>query len=163
MKYVAVVAMVINPRRFSSTYTYIDMLFLMKEKGPPGLVGKLNIPGGKIELGEAASGAARREFGEETGLVIPQDHKDRFRHFYRHRYRNQNSVDYYALALTDQEFSEIKTQPGEEKLCKTSLIRRGDFNFEINSGYDAAINHDLYFLIPMAYQTLTGVLEQNLD
>lgn len=43
------------------------------EKGP--LHGKLEFPGGKIEVGETPEEACRREVHEEVGFVIPQTEK----------------------------------------------------------------------------------------
>ena len=43
------------------------------EKGP--LYGKLEFPGGKIEVGETPEEACRREVHEEVGFVIPESEK----------------------------------------------------------------------------------------
>ena len=43
------------------------------ERGP--LFGKLEFPGGKIEVGETPEEACRREVHEEVGFVIPQSEK----------------------------------------------------------------------------------------
>ncbi|TDP54294.1 mutator protein MutT [Bacteriovorax stolpii] len=39
------------------------------------LYGKLEFPGGKIEVGETPEGACRREVHEEVDLLLPQDEK----------------------------------------------------------------------------------------
>lgn len=50
-----------------------DTVLLHKKRGPAGVVGRLNFPGGLIEPGEPAVAAASRELQEETGLLIPEE------------------------------------------------------------------------------------------
>lgn len=51
--------------------TTMEHVLLINKKRPDWQAGKLNGIGGKIEEHEIAPGAMRREFGEETGLYIP--------------------------------------------------------------------------------------------
>jgi len=44
---------------------------LLKDRGPVGVAGRWNFPGGKLEDHESARIAASRELYEETGLAIP--------------------------------------------------------------------------------------------
>lgn len=48
-------------------------VLIQKKDRPAWQRGKLNLPGGRIEPGESPSFAARREIGEETGLIIPEN------------------------------------------------------------------------------------------
>jgi 8-oxo-dGTP diphosphatase len=41
-----------------------------RRTGPPELAGKWELPGGKVESGEAPVAALRREIGEELGVVL---------------------------------------------------------------------------------------------
>lgn len=54
---------IINPE-------YNKMVGLIKAKGPKFLIGKITVPGGKIEENEDIYTSASRETFEETGLVI---------------------------------------------------------------------------------------------
>ena len=47
-----------------------NVLCLIKESGPAFLIGKINVPGGKIEPKESLQSACSRELFEETGLSI---------------------------------------------------------------------------------------------
>lgn len=46
---------------------------LVKQKGPAHLIGKVTVPGGKVEEGETIFAAAIREFREEAGVTLPVD------------------------------------------------------------------------------------------
>jgi len=48
-----------------------DRVALVRKNRPAWQAGKLNAIGGKIEPGETALAAMVREFGEETGVVLP--------------------------------------------------------------------------------------------
>lgn len=43
---------------------------IKKTRGPKGVVGRFNFPGGHVEEGESPAEAAARELAEETGLVV---------------------------------------------------------------------------------------------
>ena len=47
-----------------------NVLCLIKKSGPSFLIGKINVPGGKIEPKESLQYACSRELFEETGLSI---------------------------------------------------------------------------------------------
>lgn len=61
-RYVLVVAMDLT-NRFCVGIT--------KKKGPAFLLNKLTFPGGKLEEGESAADAAKRELKEEVGIDVP--------------------------------------------------------------------------------------------
>lgn len=65
MKYVAVLAFVEN----ESCVAMVQK----RSKKLPHLDGKWNGIGGKMEIGESPIGAAIREFGEETGILLTQE------------------------------------------------------------------------------------------
>lgn len=48
----------------------LRLVTLLKNRGPRGVAGRWNFPGGKIERGESPRLAATRELYEETGLTI---------------------------------------------------------------------------------------------
>lgn len=49
-----------------------NVVTLRKIKGPAAVIGKINFPGGKLELHEEPMHAAIREFHEETGVLLPE-------------------------------------------------------------------------------------------
>lgn len=61
-----VLCIAINP-------AWTDTVILQKCRGPKGVIGRLNFPGGHVEPGESAIAAASRELFEETGLEIPSE------------------------------------------------------------------------------------------
>ncbi len=46
---------------------------VIRKNRPAWQAGRLNFPGGKLELGETARQAVAREFGEETGVWLPPE------------------------------------------------------------------------------------------
>ncbi len=50
----------------------LHLLFTVRSSGLLNHAGQIAFPGGRLELGESASGAARRETFEETGLEVSE-------------------------------------------------------------------------------------------
>lgn len=46
------------------------VVLLEKRRGPTEIIGKMVGPGGKVDWGESTLQAVRREFKEETGLIV---------------------------------------------------------------------------------------------
>lgn len=172
MKYVCSIAMCLAGA-YKDPATLGDMvpcMLLLKGKGPDSLIGKLNGIGGKYDLPETPIGAIKREFHEETGVEI--EDKDRFRHFYNHRAISKSymagsiyEIHWYAIDLSREEYRACKTQPGEETLFAVefpAMPGRGLNPFS-PFPWPAPLAMDMHFLLPLAYQTLTGFLEQNLN
>ena len=58
------------PRAAASAAIFRDSRVLIAERGAGPMRGTWSLPGGKIEPGETAAAAARREIKEETGLYV---------------------------------------------------------------------------------------------
>lgn len=57
------------PRPAVSAAVFRDGLVLLAQRGKPPLQGVWSLPGGRVEPGETARDAARRELAEETGIT----------------------------------------------------------------------------------------------
>lgn len=86
---------------------------LITKARPLWQAGKLNGIGGKVEKGEPVLTAMRREFNEETGLMIG---RFRWKHFMRlELYNDAGNVDYFwAQQTTTDDCCELRTMDPEE-------------------------------------------------
>jgi 8-oxo-dGTP diphosphatase len=90
-----------------------EFLLLLKASGKFG-GGFWNAPGGKINPGETAEEAARREVEEETGLMILHPEKIGYLEFYFGP--GKSRPDWTAEVFVTDEFSGIERESTEGKL-----------------------------------------------
>jgi 8-oxo-dGTP pyrophosphatase MutT (NUDIX family) len=120
-----------------------QVLLLKKIKGPEGIAGKWNAPGGKIEDGETSLAAIMRETIEETGLVIAPHDWLKFHHFIR---MDGNEVVFYtAIIPDDQVFSQIEAEVLELKAVEDIVL-----SFIGDNSLNNSHVYNLSYLIPMA-------------
>lgn len=62
------------PRLGASACVFRDGRVLIVQRGKPPGLGMWSLPGGHVEPGETARGAALRELGEETGVTADLQH-----------------------------------------------------------------------------------------
>lgn len=84
----------------------ISVVLLTKRQGPAVLHGLLTGPGGKVEPGESAEAAVRREFLEETCVDIPD-----WIPVAELQVSNTAQVFFYAAVSSD--YAEVKTRGAE--------------------------------------------------
>ena len=115
---------------FSPSY---DHVVLIHKKRPDWQAGKLNGVGGKVEEGEFALDAMRREFQEETGVRI--EDWDAF--LVLDDQANRFEVTYYRAVCSD--LSQCKTTTDEEVEV-----------FQVGAIFTLPVIHNLTWIIPMA-------------
>lgn len=116
-----------------------DILVIHKTKGPPGVAGKINLPGGKIEKGEYPSQAIIREIKEETNLNIKN-----WKEFAILKTEFGDIYCFYVVTNKIYNFKQIE----EEKIEIINLDKVIDFN---NIWYlKTDVISNLRYLIPMA-------------
>lgn len=110
-------------------------LVLIRKRRPVWQEGLLNGVGGKVEEGEFALDAMRREFREETGVDVQdwdpfcllQDEIHRF------------EVTYFRAFCPDRNLDRCKTMTDEEIM-----------NFPVGAVFTLPVVHNLTWLVPMA-------------
>ena len=102
---------------------------LVKKNRPKWQKGKLNGPGGKIELNESAEAAMTREFLEETGLRINNWHWYAYLNFNGHDTGTEDGIFFFEKRVPTGMLLRAKTMESEKiavynasKLRKKSLI-----------------------------------------
>lgn len=119
---------------------HLEQVALVEKQRPAWQQGKLNAIGGKIELGETPDLAMRREFAEETGMLVEDwtlfavlGDEDNFRVYF---YTSKGD-----LSKIEQKEDEAKLIISVEKV----LLKQ----------FEVIVN--LRWLIPLAINRLTGV------
>lgn len=89
------------------TNDFKEMVCLEKNRGPKFLIGKITVPGGKIEGDDSIEKSASKEMFEETGLQIPESDWVIFEKYEEHDYV------LYKLAAFSSQCREAKTMETE--------------------------------------------------
>lgn len=120
-----------------------EVLLLKKIKGPEGVSGKWNGPGGKIENNETPLEAICREMIEETGVVIPAKDWLMFHHFTR---VDNNEVFFFMSVLPDDQIY----QQMEDELLELKSVDDIILSFLGDNSLNNVHVYNLAYLIPMA-------------
>lgn len=98
---------------FNSTRDVVALV--LKQSGPPCVIGNWNGVGGKIEDGESPLEAMVREFYEETGADLPENEWEQFAVLHADDYDL-----FFLVAATDRTLAAQTVEKEEVKLWKCS-------------------------------------------
>lgn len=131
-----------------------EMALIRKNRGPAGMVGKLNGIGGKRNVSENIFAAQSREFLEETGVLIESE---RWLHFRTETFTPEHTgqklgavVYFFAAEMTLEEVRSVKSITDE-----TVLLVAQNLMHEVKD----PMQPNLSYLVPMARAVLDGLFE----
>lgn len=94
-----------------------QVALVLKQSGPPCVIGNWNGVGGKIEDGESPLEAMVREFYEETGADLPENEWEQFAVLHADNYDL-----YFFAAATDRVLSAKTVEKEEVRIWKCSEV-----------------------------------------
>lgn len=85
-----------------------SLVSLVKDRGPEFLIGKITVPGGKIEGDDSIKKSATKEMMEETGVFVPEEDWVIFE-----KYEEEDYILYKLVALSEN-YKNAKTMETEK-------------------------------------------------